>query len=108
MALGILTMRCFFPPQPHPVTYLRLLDADGVDWQEMANIVLHIDPKMRTESCKVCMGEPFDLLRGAAAQLPNMPRGIGLPWVRWRSVLGDWLQIVIWLQTARGSSDSLR
>jgi hypothetical protein len=28
------------------VTYLRLLDADaeGADWQEVARIVLHIDP----------------------------------------------------------------
>jgi hypothetical protein len=30
----------------HAVTYLRLLDADaeGADWQEVAKIVLHIDP----------------------------------------------------------------
>jgi Uncharacterized conserved protein (DUF2285) len=30
----------------HTVTYLRLLDADaeGADWQEVARIVLHIDP----------------------------------------------------------------
>jgi hypothetical protein len=30
----------------HMVTYLRLLDADaeGADWQEVARIVLHIDP----------------------------------------------------------------
>jgi hypothetical protein len=30
----------------HAVTYLRLLDADaeGADWQEVARIVLHIDP----------------------------------------------------------------
>jgi hypothetical protein len=30
----------------HLVTYLRLLDADsdGADWQEVARIVLHIDP----------------------------------------------------------------
>jgi hypothetical protein len=31
----------------HVVTYLRLLDADaeGADWQEVARIVLHIDPE---------------------------------------------------------------
>jgi hypothetical protein len=30
----------------HLVTYLRLLDAEsgGADWQEVAKIVLHIDP----------------------------------------------------------------
>jgi type VI secretion system activator RovC-like protein len=30
----------------HAVTYLRLLDADaeGADWQEVARIVLHLDP----------------------------------------------------------------
>ena len=32
--------------QAHLVTYLRLLDADaeGADWREVAQIVLHIDP----------------------------------------------------------------
>ncbi len=32
--------------QRHLITYLRLLDAeaDGADWQEVAKIVLHIDP----------------------------------------------------------------
>ena len=32
--------------EQHLVTYLRLLDAeaDGADWQEVATIVLHIDP----------------------------------------------------------------
>jgi hypothetical protein len=31
----------------HLITYLRLLDADadGADWQEVARIVLHIDPE---------------------------------------------------------------
>jgi len=31
----------------HFVTYLRLLDADaeGADWQEVARIVLHVDPE---------------------------------------------------------------
>jgi hypothetical protein len=32
--------------EQHLITYLRLLDAeaDGADWQEVARIVLHIDP----------------------------------------------------------------
>lgn len=32
--------------EEHLITYLRLLDADadGADWQEVAKIVLHIDP----------------------------------------------------------------
>jgi Uncharacterized conserved protein (DUF2285) len=32
--------------EQHLVTYLRLLDAEeeGADWQEVARIVLHIDP----------------------------------------------------------------
>ena len=32
--------------EQHLVTYLRLLDADaeGADWQEVARIVLHLDP----------------------------------------------------------------
>jgi hypothetical protein len=32
--------------EQHVVTYLRLLDAerDGADWQQVAKLVLHIDP----------------------------------------------------------------
>jgi hypothetical protein len=32
--------------EQHAITYLRLLDAEaeGADWQEVARIVLHIDP----------------------------------------------------------------
>jgi hypothetical protein len=32
--------------EEHIITYLRLLDADavGADWQDVAEIVLHIDP----------------------------------------------------------------
>jgi hypothetical protein len=32
--------------EQHAVTYVRLLDAEkaGADWQEIASIVLHIDP----------------------------------------------------------------
>jgi hypothetical protein len=37
--------------EEHLVTYLRLLDADaeGEDWDEVALIVLHIDPKREPE-----------------------------------------------------------
>jgi hypothetical protein len=37
--------------EQHVVTYLRLLDADaeGADWQEVARIVLHIDPTHEPE-----------------------------------------------------------
>jgi hypothetical protein len=33
--------------EEHIITYLRLLDADvqGVDWRDVARIVLHIDPE---------------------------------------------------------------
>jgi Uncharacterized conserved protein (DUF2285) len=33
--------------EEHMITYLRLLDADadGADWREVAQIVLHIDPE---------------------------------------------------------------
>jgi hypothetical protein len=32
--------------EEHVITYLRLLDADaqGVDWREVARVVLHLDP----------------------------------------------------------------
>jgi len=35
----------------HRVTYLRLLDADaeGADWQEVARIVLHLDPQSQPD-----------------------------------------------------------
>ncbi len=37
--------------EQHLVTYLRLLDAaaEGADWQEVARIVLHIDPDREPE-----------------------------------------------------------
>jgi hypothetical protein len=37
--------------QEHLVTYLRLLDADadGADWDEVARVVLHIDPSREAE-----------------------------------------------------------
>jgi Uncharacterized conserved protein (DUF2285) len=30
--------------EEHIITYLRLLDADGADWREITQIVLHINP----------------------------------------------------------------
>lgn len=40
--------------EQHLVTYLRLLDADaeGADWREVANLVLHIDPDREPERAK--------------------------------------------------------
>ncbi len=40
--------------EQHLVTYLRLLDAeaDGADWQEVAKIVLHIDPDREPDRAK--------------------------------------------------------
>lgn len=40
--------------EQHVVTYLRLLDADaeGADWQEVAKIVLHIDPECEPERAR--------------------------------------------------------
>jgi anti-sigma-K factor RskA len=40
--------------EEHLVTYLRLLDADaeGADWQEVAKIVLHIDPEREPDRAK--------------------------------------------------------
>jgi hypothetical protein len=40
--------------QEHLVTYLRLLDAyaDGADWQDVASLVLHIDPLREPERAR--------------------------------------------------------
>jgi hypothetical protein len=40
--------------QEHLVTYLRLLDAyaDGTDWQDVASLVLHIDPRSEPERAR--------------------------------------------------------
>jgi hypothetical protein len=40
--------------EEHIITYLRLLDADadGADWQEVARIVLHIDPEREPERAR--------------------------------------------------------
>ena len=40
--------------EQHLVTYLRLLDADaeGADWQEVARIVLRIDPELEPERAR--------------------------------------------------------
>ena len=40
--------------QEHLVTYLRLLDAyaDGADWQDVASLVLHIDPRSEPERAR--------------------------------------------------------
>ncbi|CCD97200.1 conserved hypothetical protein [Bradyrhizobium sp. ORS 375] len=40
--------------EEHLVTYLRLLDAEkaGADWEEVAQIVLHIDPVCEPERAR--------------------------------------------------------
>jgi hypothetical protein len=40
--------------QQHLVTYLRLLnaEAEGTDWQQVAKIVLHIDPEHEPDCAK--------------------------------------------------------
>ena len=45
--------------EQHFVTYLRLLDADadGADWQEVARIVLHRDPKAEPDRTRRCWEE---------------------------------------------------
>jgi hypothetical protein len=43
------------------VTYLRFLDADadGADWDEVAFVVLHIDPIREPERARRAWEEPF-------------------------------------------------
>lgn len=36
----------------HLVTYLRLLDAEGADWREVARIVLHIDTRREPDRAR--------------------------------------------------------
>ena len=40
--------------EQHVITYLRLLDADsdGADWEEVAKIVLHIDPQREPDRAR--------------------------------------------------------
>lgn len=40
--------------QEHLVTYLRLLDADaeGADWREVSQLVLHIDPNREPDRAR--------------------------------------------------------
>lgn len=42
--------------EAHFVTYLRLLDAeaDGADWREVAQIVLHRDPVAEADRTRLC------------------------------------------------------
>ena len=40
--------------EQHIITYLRMLDADaeGADWREVAQIVLHINPELEYDRAK--------------------------------------------------------
>ena len=46
--------------EQHPITYLRLLDAgsEGADWQEVAKIVLHIDPAREPDRARRAWESP--------------------------------------------------
>ena len=40
--------------EEHIITYLRMLDADaeGADWREVAQLVLHIDPELEPDRAR--------------------------------------------------------
>ena len=40
--------------EEHIITYLRLLDADaeGADWREVVQLVLHIDPRLEPDRAR--------------------------------------------------------
>jgi hypothetical protein len=88
----------------HMVTYLRLLDAnaEGTDWQEVARIVLHIDPRRESARARKafdshlsrakwmsdrlqasatwwCAGLAWHVSGLRAARLLVEPRGLRLP-----------------------------
>ena len=46
--------------EEHIITYLRMLDADaeGADWREVAQIVLHINPELEHDRAKTCIRYP--------------------------------------------------
>ena len=43
--------------EEHIITYLRMLDADaeGADWREVAQLVLHIDPELEPDRARTCV-----------------------------------------------------
>jgi hypothetical protein len=67
--------------EEHVITYLRMLDADaeGADWREVAQIVLHINPELEQDRAKRAFDTHLtrakwmtehgyrDLLRGGAS-----------------------------------------
>ena len=71
--------------EEHIVTYLRMLDADaeGADWREVAQLVLHIDPERDHDRARRAFDSHLarakwmtehgyrDLLRGGASN-PNL------------------------------------
>jgi hypothetical protein len=66
--------------EQHLITYLRMLDADaeGADWREVCQIVLHVDPEQEPERARLAFDSHLarakwishvgyrDLLRGGA------------------------------------------
>jgi hypothetical protein len=71
--------------EEHVTTYLRMLDADaeGADWREVAQLVLHIDPEREHDRARRAFDSHLirakwmtehgyrDLLRGGASN-PNL------------------------------------
>lgn len=51
--------------QEHLITYLRLLDADsdGADWQEVAEVVLRIDPAQEPERARSVLDSHLERAR---------------------------------------------
>ncbi len=54
----------------HHATYLRLLDAsnEGADWQEVARVVLDLDPKSDPETAKAIWERHLDRARWMSEQ----------------------------------------
>ena len=48
--------------EEHVITYLRMLDADaeGADWREVAQIVLHINPELEHDRARRAFDTPPD------------------------------------------------
>jgi hypothetical protein len=68
--------------EQHLVTYLRLLDAEaeGADWQEVARIVLHIDPAQEPERAHRAWTSRLARARWMTESVPTSPSG-------WRTAL---------------------
>ena len=91
--------------EEHIITYLRMLDADkeGADWREVAQIVLHINPRARARSRKTRVRQPSDPCK--------MDDGARIsPLAPWRSIKSKSLNHTSWnnflMDVARRSNAS--